>query len=296
MTAAWIALTTRLLLKPLTAQSAAAPEPLTFDVASVKLNKSNDRPSANFPLGPGDIYAPNGGFFSARNYPLITYIAFAYKIMASQMEFLRPQFPDWVTNDRYDIQARAEGNASKDQMRLMMQSLLAERFKLAIHNETRQVPVFALVLIKPEKTGPQLRKHAGDVPCTTRIEPQTEPIPGGFPAICGGIARMPPTNPGGIRAGARNVPIGILADALTAFGRLGRPVLDQTGLSGTFDFVLEWTPQYDGLLEPGVVASSDASGPAFHEALKQQLGLKLQSQKAPMDAFVLDHLERPSDN
>jgi uncharacterized protein (TIGR03435 family) len=280
----------------LTAQSTTSPGTPAFDVASVKLNKSDDRPSANFPLGPGDIYVPNGGFLSAKNYPLITYIAFAYKIQASQMELLRPQFPAWVTTDRYDIQARAEGNPTKDEMRLMMRSLLAERFKLAIHSEPRQVSAFAVVLTKPEKTGPRLQKHAIDLPCSTTVEPQSETLAGGFPVICGGLARMPPTNPGAIRWGARDIPFTILANALTGLGRLGRPVLDETGLQGTFDFVLERTPEYDGPVQPGVVVHSDASGPTFQEALKQQLGLKLVSQKAPVDMLVLDHVEHPSEN
>lgn len=80
-----------------------------------------------------------------------------------------------ATTDRFDIQARAEGNPGKDQMRLMMRSLLADRFKLAIHHETRQVPAFAIVLVKPGKTGPQLQLHPNDAPCPTTSSAQDSP-------------------------------------------------------------------------------------------------------------------------
>jgi uncharacterized protein (TIGR03435 family) len=280
---------------------------LAFDVASVKLSKSNIPQYSNFPLGPGEVYIPNGGFFKATNMPLATYVFFAYKIKGNQMQSLLPQLPAWATADRFDIEARAEGNPSKDDMRLMMRSLLADRFKLAIHNETRQVPVLALVLLKPGKMGPSLRQHTDDSPCPTRAPSQSEqasaqtPSPlqtvaGGFPALCGGLLGMPPSAPGRMRAGARNVTIAFIADSLSATSGLGRPMLDQTGLSGTFDFILEWTRQPLGPSPPGAVLPPDPSGPTFEEALREQLGLKLESQKGPVDVIVVDHVEHPSDN
>jgi len=128
------------------AQSPVANNP-TFDVASVKPNESDDSPTSNFPLGPGDVYIPNGGFFSATGQPLNIYLKFAYKITGSQWQSLEPQLPPWTGSERFDIQARAEGNPTKDQMRLMMRSLLAERFKLAIHTEQRQAPVYGRFLV-----------------------------------------------------------------------------------------------------------------------------------------------------
>ena len=88
--------------------------------------------------------------------------------------------------------------------------------------------------------------------------------------------------------------IGLIADILTGPGNLGRPVLDKTGLTGTFDFTIEWTPELNGLLPPDV--EPDPSGPTFLEALKEQLGLKLDSQKGPVDVIVVDHVEHPSEN
>src|SRR6266849_9469917 len=121
---------------------------MAFDVASVKKNTTapSRARSSDFPLGPGEVYVPNGGRFRAMNYPLVAYIEFAYKIADGQEQLLLPQLPKWVTTDRFDIEASAQGNPSKDQMRLMMQSLLADRFKLAVHYETRQLPVYSLLM------------------------------------------------------------------------------------------------------------------------------------------------------
>ena len=162
---------------------------MAFDVASVKQDTAAMTPqtvSSNFPLGPGNMYTPNGGLFTATNYPLVSYIAFAYKMGTYQLKTLMPQLPKWVTSDRYDIQARASGNPSKDQMRLMMQALLADRFKLAIHTETQQLPVFALVLVKPGKTGPQLQPYPDSSPCDTSAATGTNSPPGP-PATVAGV-------------------------------------------------------------------------------------------------------------
>jgi uncharacterized protein (TIGR03435 family) len=277
---------------------------LQFDVASVKPDAVAPSPqttSSNFPLGPGDAYSPNGGLFTATNLPLFAYIAFAYKVMSYQTQVLLDQVPKWVVSDRYDIQARAAGNPTKDQMRLMMQTMLADRFKLTVHTETRELPVFAVVLVKPGKTGPQLQPHPKDSSCAVGSPAQS--VPDSAPApqraiaaefVCGGIG-------GGLRfgrgrAGARKVSMALIANTLTGMGNLDRPVLDQTGLSGTFDFLMEWTAELNGPLPPGVNTQIDQSGPTFLEALKEQLGLKLESQTGAADVIVVDHVEQPSEN
>jgi len=269
---------------------------LNFEVASVKPNKSNDPPISNFPLGPGDVYVRNGGLFSASGYPLITYIAFAYKLIGNQAQFVIPQLPGWATAERFDIQARAAGDPGKDQMRLMMRSLLAERFKLAIRYEDREVPVFAFVLAKSEKTGPQLRPHLDTTPCPTeRASMSTPDVDHGFPLFCNGIYPLPPSTPGRIRLGARNVTIGFIADSLSAGANVGRPIIDQTGLTGRFDFNLEWIPDRESL-PPGVELPPDSSGPSFAEALQEQMGIRMQPQKHTMNVLVIDHVEHPSAN
>ena len=147
-----------------------------FDVASVKLDPGPFRPP-NFPLDPGDAYRPVGGRFSA-DFPLSTYIAFAYKLSLSsdQRQAMLTHLPDWLATDRYAIDARAEGNPTKDQMRLMMQSLLAERFKFAAHFETRVFSALALALVKPGTTGPKLRRTPKASPARP-LRQQTTPSP-----------------------------------------------------------------------------------------------------------------------
>jgi uncharacterized protein (TIGR03435 family) len=273
-----------------------------FDVASVKPSKSGSPPNSNFPLGPGDVYVPNGGYFSATNFPLVTYIFFAYKISGNQAQSLLPQLPDWASTERFDIQARAEGNPGKDQMRLMMRALLADRFKLAIHNETREVPVFAFVLSKKGSTGPQVQAHSDDAPCPTNAPAAAQPQSslrtraGELPPLCNGIFPMPPSEPGRLRFAGRNVTIGFIADTFSAGTNLGRPMVDQTGLRGTFDFILEWMPERRGPAPPGADTQTDSMGPSFEQALRDQLGIKLQAQKSPVTILVIDHVERPSAN
>jgi uncharacterized protein (TIGR03435 family) len=183
----------------------AAGTKMEFDVASVKQNKTTpsppNQPYMNFPMGSGDMYSPNGGNFIARNLPLFFYIQFAYKMTGGQVDDLLKQMPDWAKTDRFDIEAKATGEPTKDQMRLMVQSLLADRFKLAVHHEIEQVPVFALELAKPGKTGPNLRLHpADDTSCSNAppSAPTPGPVPsartvaGGFPVTCGGLAGVHP--------------------------------------------------------------------------------------------------------
>jgi uncharacterized protein (TIGR03435 family) len=278
---------------PLMAQPTQQP---AFDVASVKPGRSSGQSASNFPLGPGDAYTPNGGYFSATNLPLITYVAFAYKLMGNQVQILLDHSPGWVTTEPFDIQARVEGNPGKDQMRLLMRSLLADRFKLSIHEEARQVSVAALVVAKEGKLGPQIRPHPADSPCPKDAAPSVTSSDTRFPLLCGGIVQMQASVPGRLRFGARNVTLDFIAKSLSAGTSSGLPMVDRTGLGGTFDFNLEWTPEIRGPVKPSVDAQLDHSGPTFEEALREQLGLKLESQKGSLSVFVLDHVERPSGN
>jgi bla regulator protein blaR1 len=272
-----------------------------FDVASVKQNNSGDRPNANLPLDDGDAYAPNGGLFRATSLPLIVYLIFAYKINANEYSSLQSELPKWAAADLFDIEARADGSPTKDQMRLMMQSLLADRFKLAVHTETRQLPVLAIALVKPWKTGPQLLQHSDDPPCVPAVPlPPGSAMPltaGGLPAICGVLSRGGGSAASGhIHLSGRNMTLGVLGSDLGSIAQVGRPVLDRTGLHGTFDFTVDWIPEVTGPRPPGADALTDSSGPTFFEALKDQLGLKLEPQTGPVDVLVIDHIEKPSPN
>ena len=171
-------------------------------------------------------------------------------------------------------------------MRLMMQSLLAERFKLTVHFETQVVPVLAMVLAKPGKTGPKLRPHSEGVACEATPATTDRPPKDGdevFPPVCDAYMLMIKPDKGA-RAGSRNTTMELLAGALSGLGRLERPVVDQTGLSGRFDLSLEWAPEPSGASGPNADATADLRGPEFLETLSKQLGVKLDHQGAAAGA------------
>ena len=284
---------------------AASAQTLSFDVASIKPNNADPRTAnSNFPPGPGDVYVPNGGYLNATNFPLFLYILFAYKLQGNQVQYLQPQLPSWVMNERFDIQARASGNPTKDDMRMMMRSLLAERFKFKIHIEKRDLPVLAFVLAKPGTLGPSLRLHADDSSCPTTASSPDAPaskstavpgqiIEGGFPALCNGIFNTTPKVDTHIALGGRNVTLAFIADAVSAGAGLGRPMVDQTGVAAKVDFLIEFTPQPRGT---PAAADDSLDTLSITQALREQLGIKLESKKAPMDVLVVDHIEHPSEN
>ncbi|HEX3571836.1 MAG TPA: TIGR03435 family protein [Acidobacteriaceae bacterium] len=280
---------------------------LEFEVASVRQNKSGDGQSgALFPLGPGDAYARTSGRFKATNLALFFYISFAYKFTASQQASLETQDSKDILWDKFDIDARSSRpDPSKDDMRQMMQSLLADRFKLRMHMESHEGPVFALILLKRDRTGPQLKPHPADEPCSatspakaTGLEPAFQAANRGtLPQSCGGVAEyLKSSTPGYRRAGGRNVGIDLLAKTLSRMGDLGIPVIDRTSLAGTFDFILDWVPSADISAPTDQEATPNPPGPTFEDALQEQLGLKLTKQTAKTDVWVLDHVELPTAN
>jgi uncharacterized protein (TIGR03435 family) len=280
---------------------------MEFEVASVKQDSvppSDATRNSNVSLNSQDTFAPTGGLFSATNFPLYAYMAFAYKLSGeNQAQSLLSQLPKWAMTERFDIQAKGAGNPTKDQFRLMMQALLADRFKLAIHLETKQLPVMALLLDKTGKLGPKIQPHPSDVPCSTApLPPGSGPTPptvaGGFPESCGAVNGWSTQNPPGrLRVGGRDVTIEMLSTLMTT-GATGidRPVLDKTGLTGRYDFIFEFTPQFNGPVPPGLDFTPDPTGPTFQQALKEQLGFKLVPQTGPVDIVVVDHVEEPSAN
>src|SRR6185312_13171579 len=268
---------------------------MAFDVASVRQNTSGlpphgDPVRSNVPLGPDDSYAPTGGLLSISNFDLPNFISFAYKLGLQEGMALRPKLPKWARTERFNIEARGPANATKDQMRLMMQSLLADRFKLAVHFETHEQPIFNLVLAKPGQPGPQLTAHSDAHPCADAAHPHAS---GGAPiAACGAMFAMN-TPDGGIRVSVSDVTMQTIADDLSILpsASIDRPVVDQTGLSGKFDFVID-LPK--GATRRGV--STDDTGPFFVETLQDELGLKLESSTGPVRSIVIEHIEEPSAN
>jgi uncharacterized protein (TIGR03435 family) len=276
---------------------------MAFEVASVKPTKRPKFPPTIFPLDTGNAKTA-GGRFSA-TLPLVPYVAFAYKLLPAEISTQLPKsFP---MDDLYDIEARAEGNPTKDQMRLMTQSLLADRFKLKVHFETREGPVFALTLVTPGHTGPKLRPHADGPACPDSFEmgsmlkpPQNANDP--FPPMCGVTQTTRTAN--ATLLGARDMTVGTFAEGAiyglgSLTGEVDKPVVDQTGLKGRYDFTLELpigTISFSPAPPNPDTPPPDPKGTPFLNALREQLGLKLVSSKGPIRKLVIDHVEPPSGN
>ncbi len=251
---------------------------MAFDAASVK--RSTPGPEgyrSNFPLTLGSSNFSSVGNLMSVDVPLRTLIGFAFKLSAGQTHFLISGLPDWVDSHWFDIEARAPiNNPSKDQFRLMVQSLLAERFKLSMHKEIRQLPMYALVLTKPGKTGPHLRPHVDDANCGAVGRADAPPAPAEFsPFPCGATVMGVSGAPGQVRGGGRNVGLDYIAAFLTGTGFQGtapdRPVVNQTGLTGNYDFWIEFAPDTNTL--PGG-AQPDPNGVSFPEALQDHTRLE----------------------
>jgi uncharacterized protein (TIGR03435 family) len=252
-----------------------------FEVASMKLNKSNDMRIMVRP-------AP-GGRFIATNIPLRFLITLAYKLKDFQLSGA----PDWLMSEHYDVEAKAEGNPKFDEMAPMLQALLEDRMQLKFHRETKEMPVYALVVAKAGKL------HVAEGECGPPPSgPPPPPQPGKTPPIpCGGFMMFPG------KLSAQKAPIAQMVDMLSRM--TNRIVIDKTGLTGKYDITLEWTPDQGqfpmlngGPLPPGAppLPQVDPNGPTLFTALQEQLGLKLDSEKGPVEMFVIDRVERPSEN
>lgn len=287
-----------------------------FDVASVKLNKSGGNFDSNVSLNSGAAFAPTGGLFSATNSEIIRYIMFAYRLPGPQLNYKISGLPAWaaINGKKFDIEARAHGNPTKDQYRLMVQAVLVDRFKLMVHHELRLGPVFAMVPLKPGQTGPQLQANPTGQPCSTAFtpghglprsgpEPPT-PMPpsattglqiGEVPCGIGNLA-LPASAPGRIRIGGRGLTMAEIAASLGGDALIDRPVIDLTGLKGTFDYSLEWSQELHFPGPPPPDFNPDPNGPSLREALQQQLGMTLKAEKGSFDVLVIDHVEEPTPN
>jgi uncharacterized protein (TIGR03435 family) len=277
------------------AQTLGTVSPLpSFDVSSVRENKSGGPGYSNFPLNYGPQFGVQDGLLIVRNTGLLQLLVFAYKPDMFQIQRFRANLPDWARSARFDIQARANSRPGKDEMRLMMQSLLAERFGLKAHHEMRELPVYALAPAKPGKWGPMLKAHAADDPACSKMK-IPEAVAGAYPSGCGVAASIPAKTAGDTAIGGYNMTMETVAPALGGSADItDRPVVDKTGLAGTFDFTIEFVPAKNGGVGGDAAAQTDVAGPTFVEALKEQLGLKLVPQTAMVDVVVIDRLERPS--
>ena len=291
-TVAGVALTVPAAL-PLRAQ---APEPLPrFEVASVK-------PSA----GPtGERGQPSGRYTATRTVRFFIGDAFFFGTPLQMSRVIGG--PEWIDSALYEINAKAttpwqrSPDGPPRELFLMIRSLLEERFKLKTHMETRELPVYELVLARPDKTlGPQLRQSTTD--CDALIA--------AFQAGSAPPARQPNEPPpcGAMRGPARilagGIPMAQFANMLTlvmadANGPAGRDdarvVIDKTGLSGRFALTLAWTPErIPEAPPPPAIPPIDPNGPHLVTALQEQLGLKLQPARSRMEVVVIDSVEQPT--
>jgi uncharacterized protein (TIGR03435 family) len=258
-----------------------------FEVASVKPSNA----AGPFPFG--RIGLLPGGRFTAVGATVRELIRAAYGLREdAQMT----GGPGWVSADRFDVEARAPADVSIAQAQAMLKGLLADRFKLASHTESRQLPLYALVMARSDgKMGARLRRSGPDcAPITTPAElgpapPPPPPPPAGAPQLL--VARTPMRCGSMLIAGlvsAREITMEQFIIRLSTF--VNRPVIDRTGLTGSFDLDLSYTP--DSPARGAIGVPSD--GPSIFTALQEQLGLKLDSQKGPVDVFVVDRAERPT--
>lgn len=252
------------------ASQPATPAP-AFDVAAIKVNNSGGGNSSS---------NTNDGRFTASNVTLKNLIQYeAYGIPGPRIL----GGPKWIDTTRFDVEAKMdEAEAAKlkaldrkqngEQTHAMFQQLLADRFKLAVHWETRELPIYALVAAK---NGPKLQP--------------TKELNGGSGTSSHGSQTSRELK-------ATNQTVQDLAETLTQIlsEELGRNVVDKTGIEGKYDFELKWTPQTDApAADNGVPADN---GPSFFTAIQEQLGLKLESAKGPVKVLVIDHAEMPSEN
>jgi uncharacterized protein (TIGR03435 family) len=249
-----------------------------FEVASVKANKSGTT-QANIAM------PPNGVNFV--NLPLRGIIQLAYGInQPSKLAGV----PDWAVTERYDISARAAGPITQEERRLMLQSLLADRLKLVARLEQREVSVLALMLARNDrKLGKNLVESKGCIAPGSAAAKEAPPA-GAETRICG------PRTGGFGRVILVGTPIPQFTSLLAL--ALGSTVVDKTGLTGSYDIDLTYTPERplpEGVNLPG--PPPDPNGPSIYTALREQLGLKLESQKVQEEVLVIDHVERePSEN
>jgi uncharacterized protein (TIGR03435 family) len=232
-----------------------AQQRLTFDVVSIHPSNANDLNGGIKPL-------PGGYGYQAKNIPVKLMISLMYRVPMRQIEGA----PEWLSSERFDVEAKADHAYGVEDLREMYRNMLAERFNLRFHKESRPGNVYALTV------------DPGGLKMKRNDSPQDYKIPVNFTAT--GVA-------------GRRVPMGYLTWFLgQALQDDARPVVDQTGLEGNYDFDLSFRPLRGG--EDAGAPTDDR--PTLYDALRQQLGLRLQPGKGQVEYLVIDEVERPSAN
>jgi bla regulator protein blaR1 len=279
-----------------------------FEVASVREDPAKKYASPNYSLDSDDGGGTNydggdvdySGIFRA-DLPLGAYICFAYKL--SQLHPMFERLPDWATAKNFAVEARVPGKPTRDQLRLMMRSLLEERFGLKLHFETREMPVLLMTLAAPGKKmgmsaagaagiGTGLRLHSDGPPCNvqTSFEKGAAVTFEMFPCVQLLAFDRPDHT---MLVGARNTTMGLMTAFFSNIGKM-RPIVDRTGIKERVDFLMLYVRDARGV--GGVETQQDAFGDTFEEAVKKQLGLKMEAGRAGVAVPVVDRVEMPSGN
>jgi uncharacterized protein (TIGR03435 family) len=262
-----------------------------FDAASVK------------PGAPADSIFPRfeieaGGRLVATNISLYELLLRAHDLRPYQLE----GGPSWMQSSKFDITARAAvgAPATRSDVMLMLRSLLAERFALRSRTVTRELPVYALTVARRERLGPRIRPSTLDCSAALAERALTDSSPlEGAAALCQPRSLMKVGAGGATMSWSRKgLRMADLAAMLTVHA--GRTVVDRTGLTGTFDFELDFSPEGVKALLPGggppVTAAPPADGMSMHSAVQDQLGLKLESSRGPVDILIIDSAAQPTEN
>lgn len=249
-----------------------------FDVAAIRPNNSGARAVS--------IGVPSPGSFRAQN----VWLRFLIQVAWDVKDFQVLGGPGWVASDRYDVTAKTTEHVRLPEMRPMLRALLEDRFQLALHPETRELPIYALVVAK----GASRLRKTDEGSCAMPNPDSPSSSPDSRP-ICGNISMSPHS--------VNGIGISMSQLASTLSNSMQRTVVDRSGLTGKFDVHMEWaadqsTPGFwaPGLAPaPGADATSDV-GPSIFTVIREQLGLALEAGKAPVTVLVIDHVERPSPN
>jgi len=226
-----------------------------------------------------------------------------YLIAAWGLKDYQVAAPDWMNDERYDLTATMPAGTPPHEVLLMLQALLAERFKLTFHRETRQLAVFGLALSNQARPGPQFRPPSDKSTCNPQpTAGASEPPPTRTPfeavalllrdgpcgRVLGGVG---PGDRSQAWAGGRRVTLSMLAASLGELTPLERPiVINRTGLDGLYDFTVVWNPQIQELS----ANTGDQTGLTFLQALREHLGLTLRRENGPVEVIVVDRVERPA--
>ncbi|HEY6989410.1 MAG TPA: M56 family metallopeptidase [Bryobacteraceae bacterium] len=268
----------------------------TFQTASINAHPDGQMDVYGVYIQAKGARGAHDGRLEVVGFPLTALIQMAYNVKDFQLSGA----PSWMRSDRYDVYAKAAGNATFEQMQPMLQSLLGERFKLALHREIRELPVYELV---PAEGGFNIEAtRAGS--CVTRNPATVRPPTPNGPWPCGGwrrtILSAPQDRKDRLEAVGMSMPelIDMLSD------EVGRIVIDRTGFTERFDFQLEFAPPDESIVwsigphrgTPGPAPSRNPSAPSIFSALHDRLGLRLESTTGPVEVLVIDSVEKLSEN